>query len=254
MIELHISDDGHLRQVMEELRPLVPVGGVVFVPFEHEGFPRRPEAEAAFEAEGHPADQEPRLAPRPAQNPGEERGRGGLAVGPGDHHRDPGPQHELPKRLREGEEGQPAVECGFEFRIPARHRISDHHRPAAVGQIGRRERRPDGDSLPFEKGGHRRVGALVGPGHGVAEPGQEPGERGHRGPRHPEQVQPVARPQPVDHRTAPSSRVRPSSSIRARTSNGMVRQRDPTVWPVAKPIAVGTPNGSVRRHRSSSSV
>jgi hypothetical protein len=89
VVELEVVEDRGARAVMHELRALVAEGGVVLVGLDHEegrlGQPRR-----HAEVLRHAADQEAGIEARVFQHPGQQRGRGGLAVRAG-HRQHPAP-------------------------------------------------------------------------------------------------------------------------------------------------------------------
>src|SRR5256885_9612091 len=79
VVKLQIVDNRDLRQVMNELAPLVEKRGVVFVPFDDDPFAvGKPRALA--EIIWNSADEVARSQPVVLQDPGEQRRRSGLAV------------------------------------------------------------------------------------------------------------------------------------------------------------------------------
>ena len=84
--------------------------------------------------------------------------------------------------------GEAAVEAGLELGVAAGDGVADHDevraRVEVLGAVGR----GDGDPEALELGRHRRVDVLVGAGDPVPEVEQELGERGHRRPGDPDQV------------------------------------------------------------------
>ena len=79
VVELQIVDDRDLRQVMNELAPLVEKRGVVFVPFDDDPFAVA-EPRAPAEIIRNPADEVARSQPVVLQDPGEQCRRSGLAM------------------------------------------------------------------------------------------------------------------------------------------------------------------------------
>src|SRR5207244_12969617 len=74
------------RRVVEDLRALVDLRGVVFAALDDDraAATRRAEPERLLEAERDAADEEARVALRLQERPGDEARRRGLAVGAGD--------------------------------------------------------------------------------------------------------------------------------------------------------------------------
>src|ERR1700709_597161 len=84
VIELDIIHDYQLRQVMNELRPLVEKRGVVFVAFDHKKL-RIVEERALSEIFRKAADHVTRIESGNLHDPGQQRGRGRFSVRAGDY-------------------------------------------------------------------------------------------------------------------------------------------------------------------------
>ena len=83
VIEFGAGDDRCARPVVQELGPLVEVGGVVLVAFEDEVL-ALPEPESLVEVERHASDQQARIAPCVVQHLREQAGRRRLPMRAGD--------------------------------------------------------------------------------------------------------------------------------------------------------------------------
>jgi len=80
MVEFDRGDNRIVRGIMEKFWALVEKCGVIFIPLDHKKIPLSdPEIQA--EIDWDPADHEPGILSAPVQNPGDNRGRGRLAVG-----------------------------------------------------------------------------------------------------------------------------------------------------------------------------
>src|SRR5579872_6754937 len=84
VIELDRSENDGIGEIMQELRSLVEECGVVFVALEDEVVAIA-EVKAGTEILGNASDQERRIEASGMENPGKHGGRGGLAMGSGDH-------------------------------------------------------------------------------------------------------------------------------------------------------------------------
>jgi hypothetical protein len=79
MIEFHIIQNKHLRQIMQKLWPLVEKSGIVFIAFEHE-MPAFAQPEALSEIFRNAADEKARIQARAVQCPGEQAAGRGFAM------------------------------------------------------------------------------------------------------------------------------------------------------------------------------
>ncbi|KAF0279212.1 hypothetical protein BA897_00415 [Spiribacter roseus] len=115
VIKLQVVQDQGSRAKMHELRALIEEGGVVFIRLDDKER-RAAEARRCGEVLGHATDQEARLEAGRFQQPGDQAGGGGLAVGAG-HGDDPAPAEDVP-----GQPGRPrvVVETAVEHRLHRR--------------------------------------------------------------------------------------------------------------------------------------
>ena len=87
MIELHGGHNRALRPVMDELRDLVEVGRVVFVPLDHKGCALAPNTEVFAEVLENAAHKKSGVHPERIETPGQQGAGRGLAMSARDHDR-----------------------------------------------------------------------------------------------------------------------------------------------------------------------
>ena len=160
MVELEVVDDGDLGQVMDELAALVEEGGVVFVALDDEplavGEPR-----ALAEVVRDAADEVAGVQAVVLEDPGQQRGGGGLAVRAGDHQRALAADEELLQQFRQRAVGQLVVQHVLGFRVAARDGVADDHQVGLVRQVLLRVAGDDLDLALRQEGGHGRIDVLV---------------------------------------------------------------------------------------------
>ena len=83
VVEFHRSENSSVREIVQELRPFIEEGGVVFIAFQDE-LVSHAQRKRAAKVLGNSADQEARGASGMMEEPCQQRGRGRLAVRPGD--------------------------------------------------------------------------------------------------------------------------------------------------------------------------
>ena len=241
VVELDVADDRHVRQVVDELRPLVEEGAVVLVALDHE-VRAAAQPVAAPEVHRHAADQERRVEPGLVEQEGEQAGRRRLAVRAGhDQRRAAAAGTPRPASAGQAREALPALEHDLDLRVAPRERVADHHEVGVRGHVGLGVRRADRDAERLELRGHRRVDVLVGARHLVALLAQQPGERGHGG---------AADGRQVDlHSTGASSAVERSASPPRAVEPGRhaERQRHVRVAPCGRSTGRGPPARRARR-------
>jgi len=115
------------------------------------------------------------------EDPGEERGGGGLAVRAGDDEVVGLAQEVGLHRLGQREIEPLRVERRLEFRVAAFDRVADDEDGILRGQVLRLETGLDGNALFGKKSRHRRVDALIRAGDGVAFVAQHRRDRAHGG-------------------------------------------------------------------------
>ena len=179
VVELDVADDRHVREVVDELRPLVEEGTVVLVTLDHE-VRATAQPVAAPEVHRHPADQEGGVEPGLVEKEGEEAGRRGLPVRARHDQRGARPQELLGQEAGQAGVPLPAVEHRLHLGIPPGEGVADDHEVGVLGHVGLGPGRPDGDAEGLELRGHRRVHVLVGARHLVALLAQQPGQGSHR--------------------------------------------------------------------------
>ena len=124
MIELEIVQYQAARTVVQELTALVEEGGVVFVGFDDEER-RRAETGRDAEVPGQAADQETGLEPGLLEDPGQQAGRGGLAVGAGHGQHPAFAQQMFGQPLRTGDVVEPAFEDDLDLFVAPRQGVAD---------------------------------------------------------------------------------------------------------------------------------
>src|ERR1700677_2665573 len=128
---------------MEELAAFVEKGGVVFVAFENEPGAVG-EASALAEIVGDAADEEAGIESVVIEDPGQEGGGGGFAMGAGDDERALAPNEEFLEQLGEGAIAELVVEHGLDLGIAAGKGVADDDEVGLGGEGG------------FGVGGHDR--------------------------------------------------------------------------------------------------
>jgi hypothetical protein len=108
VVELDRGQDRGARTVVEELRALVEVGGVVLVALDHEVRALAQEP-ALAEGDRHAADEQAGIAAGLGQDVGDQRRGRGLAVGAGDDDAVAAGQELLAEHRRERGQGQAAL-------------------------------------------------------------------------------------------------------------------------------------------------
>src|SRR6185437_6965524 len=170
----------------------------VLVRLDHEKG-RRPEARARLEVRGHTADQEPGLESRVLEDPGKERGSGGLAVR-ARHREHPAIAQYLARQpLRTRCIGNAAVEQRLDDRLPARHDIAnddDIRRGVELrGIVAFDQLYPE----RLELCAHRRIDVAVGPRDTVPRGTPDRGDAAHEGPANSKNVYMHNRRDSTDH-------------------------------------------------------
>jgi len=180
VIVFKVVEDGHQRPVVHELAALVEEGGVVLVGLDHE---LAALAQAGGDAEilGDAADQETGRTTGAFQQPGEDGGGGGLAMGTGHGQRVSARQHLFGQPLGTGNVALAGVEHGLNGGIAARECVADHHlvgaRWHAVGAVALVQ----GDTQLLELGRHRRIDGLVAATDRMAQFPRQGGHAAHEG-------------------------------------------------------------------------
>ena len=178
VVVLDAVDHQDGRPVVQELRPLVEVGGVVLVALDDEVGPRS-EGVAGVEVERDPAHQERGIRPEIGQAPGQQRRGGGLAVGARHHHRRPARQEDQAQELRHGEIRDAGVQDGLQLRVAPGDGVAHHHEIGPLFQVCGVPALLHGDAQPGQEFAHGRIDAGVGAAHPAALRLQHAGERGH---------------------------------------------------------------------------
>ena len=155
--------DRDLRQVMDELAALVEKGGVVFVALDDEPFAVG-EARALAEIIRNAADQVARVEAVVLENPRQQRGRRGLAVGAGDDQRTLAANEELLEQFRQRAVGQLVVQHVLGFRVAARDGVADDDEVGLVRQVLLGVAGDHLDLAVRQERGHGRIDVLVGAG------------------------------------------------------------------------------------------
>ena len=172
---------------MDELGALVEEGGVVLVGLDHEEG-RLAEARRHAEVLGHPPHQETRLEAGIFEDPRQQRGGGGLAVG-ARHGQHPAPlQHVLGQPLGARYVGQPLVEDGLEERIAAGDRVAHHEDVRLEAELLDAIAFDEADALLLELGAHRRIDVGVAARHLVAGSPRQQCHATHEGAANPENM------------------------------------------------------------------
>ncbi len=135
VVVFEVVEDRGARAIVHELRTLVAERGVVFVGLDDE---ERAISKPCRDGkvDRHAADEESRREARTLQDPGEQRGSRGLAVGTGDGEHPLAGQHVLGEPLRSRRVGAAGVEDRFKQRIAARNRVADHEHVGVLRHAG----------------------------------------------------------------------------------------------------------------------
>ncbi len=196
VIVLDVVDHQDTGLVVPELRHLVEEGRVVLIALDDEDAPRAELGTQAVVVEDAP-NEEGGVAPGILQNPGNERSRGGLAVGTADH--DPMarlPQKEGPQDLghAQGRHAQ-GLRCQHLWVIGTAHVAHDHHIGSRAHPVEILLPPPwqhcdahGGDGLA-----HGRVNVLVAAADGEALGLEQASERAHPGTADADQVKVLRR-------------------------------------------------------------
>ena len=187
VVELDRGQDRALRPVVEKLRPLVEKRGVVLVALDHE-IAARAEPVVGAEVLGHPADQHRGIAPGGVEHVRHDRGRGRLAMRPGDHQDPLLAEEKMPQRLGHREIRQSALEQRLRLGIGARDDVADHDQVGRGREVLRAEAFLHLDAHPREQRSRRLVELAIGTGDAIAALGEHPGQRRHRGARDADQM------------------------------------------------------------------
>ena len=162
MIKFDVADDGDLRQVVHELRPLVEIGRVVFVAL-NDKVVAICDAKARAEILDESTDEKARIQPSSLHHPRRDARRRRLAVRARDDERATPADKLFLDRLGLRAIEQATIQSLFQLRIAARDDIADDD------AIGRRLKvlglvtLHDGDAQLREHRGHRRIDVFVRP-------------------------------------------------------------------------------------------
>jgi len=215
VVVLDAGDHQDRRTVVEKLGRLVEIGGVVLVPLDDE-VGAAAQGGAPPEVQRDPADEERGVESQLRQRPGGHGRGGGLAVGPGDHHRRLAGQEQQLDHLGHGQVRQPGGQRVLELRIAAGDGVAHHHQVGRRIQVGRRVAGAHRDPLGRQKVAHGRIDVRIGTRHRVAGRPEQRRQRRHRRPADAQQVDPLHRPA-HDHRghsQSSSRQSRPASGSR----------------------------------------
>ena len=180
VVEFEVVQDRDRRLVVHELRALVEERRVVFVGLDHE-LAAGAHARGHAEVLRHAADQEARRAAGVFEQPGEDRGRRGLAVRAGDGERFAAGQHAFAQPLRAGDVAAAFVEHLLDRGIAARERVADDDFVAIVRNVFGRVALAQRDAELLELRRHRRIDRLVAAFDLMPEFARERGDAAHEG-------------------------------------------------------------------------
>ena len=128
---------------------------------------------------GHAADQKTRSPARAFQDPGQDRARGGLAVGAGDREHMPVAQDLAVQPFRPGDIVQPLVQRVFQRRVAARERVANdqliRRGLQLPGGVAGRDVDPGGGQLRA----HRRIDIFIRAAHRMAQTFRDLREAAH---------------------------------------------------------------------------
>ena len=167
VVELEIVDDGDLGVVMDELAAFVKKRGVVFIALDNEPFAVG-EAGALAEVVGDAADEVAGIEAVVLEDPGEQGGGGGFAVGAADDERAFAANEELAQQLGEGAITQLVVEGKLGFGVAAGDGVADDDEVGFIGEVLLGVTVDDFDFFGGQEGGHWFVNTLVGASYGKA--------------------------------------------------------------------------------------
>ena len=126
MVILEVVESQRARMVVHELRAFVEERRVVLIRLDDE-VRSRTEARAHAEVRRHATDEKSGVAAGVLQDPRQERGGRGLAVGAGDREHPASFQHLARQPLRPRGIRQAELEQRFDHRLAARHHVADQH-------------------------------------------------------------------------------------------------------------------------------
>lgn len=180
VVVFKVVEDGHQRPVVHELAALVEERGVVLVGLDHElAALAQPGGDA--EILGDAADQETGRTTRAFQQPGEDGGGGGLAMGTCHGQGVATRQYLFGQPLRSRNVALAGVEHGLNGGIAAREGVADHHVIGAgrhaVGAVALVQ----GDAQLLELGRHWRIDGLVAAADRMAQFPRQGGHAAHEG-------------------------------------------------------------------------
>ena len=178
VIELDVVDDHRIGQVMQELRPLVEEGAVVFVAFQDEQVARS-QFRPGLPADGDAADDVAGVQAGLVEHPGEHGRRRGLAVRARHHDRFAVPEEEGLERLGHGCVPDLPRQDRLGLGIAPRDRVSYDHEVRRRIQVGSGEPPGHGDLLFRKHRAHGGIHVFVASGYPVAEGFEHNGERSH---------------------------------------------------------------------------
>ena len=187
VVKLDVAHHRRPRQVVPHLGALVEIRGVVFVRLDDEELGvREPERDAEVLRDA--SDEKRRIEPRRLQQPCDQACGGGLAVR--SRHRNHMAAGQKPLLDHGGRRSvaQPPVQHLLELGVAPADRVAHHDHVRIAGQVGGIVPVGVVDAQIVEHHRHRRINPLVRARDPVTLRPQEPGERGHRGARDPDQV------------------------------------------------------------------
>ena len=191
---------------MHELAALVEERGVVFVRF-HDEVLTGAEPRRNAEVHRHPADQKARLQARVLQQPGQQAGCRGLAVGAGHGQHMAAGQYVFGQPLRTGDVWQSLIQHVFDRRIAARDDVAHHHHIRRRLQMLGRVAGHQLNALRLELRGHGWPGIGIRSGHAMPGLARQRRDTGHESAADSEDVkvhQGLLAPSPSICATAPS--------------------------------------------------
>jgi len=161
VVELQRGDDREGGIVVEELRLLVEEGSIVLISLDDE---MATAAQAAVGPEVHrdAPDQEGGVTPGAGQQPGDQRGDGGFAVGSGHYDRGLLAQEEPADCLGHRDEFDSPPLCLDHLGVVSAGDIADHDHLRGGGQVGPVVAHHDGNAPLPQQLAHGRVGRGIG--------------------------------------------------------------------------------------------
>src|SRR5262249_9490613 len=124
VVVFDVVQNNQVGNVVQELRPFVEIGRVVFIAFDHEVI-RVCDFETRAEILGYPADQKRRFESPDLHYPGHQRGRGRFAVRARDDRRVSSADEVLADDFGHRDVAQFVVERVFDLGVPARRGVAD---------------------------------------------------------------------------------------------------------------------------------